>query len=276
MSLVITGASGQVGRLVTAELLKTVDASELILLTRTPESLDVPGAQVRAFDFHSASPEAFAGGDRLLLISGDKIGERVAGHKAAVDAAVAAGVGFIAYTSIPNPSDSNPIVVAAEHRATEEHIRASGARWAFLRNNIYAEMQVPSLQAALATGKHVTNGGPVGFVARADCARAAAAVLAGGDHDGREYDITGPVAVDVAEQAALFAEIGEKPVELVIVDDATHAAGLVEHAGMPAPVAAAYTTFGTGARLGYSAVVSTAVRDLTGQDPITLREALTS
>jgi NAD(P)H dehydrogenase (quinone) len=71
MSLVITGASGQVGRLVTAELLKTVDPSALILLTRTPEQLDVPGAQVRAFDFHNASPEAFAGGERLLLTSGD-------------------------------------------------------------------------------------------------------------------------------------------------------------------------------------------------------------
>ena len=128
MSLVITGASGQLGRLVTAELLKTVDPSQLILLTRTPDALDVPGADVRAFDWDAASPEAFAGGERMLLISGNEIGRRVEGHKATVDAAVAAGVGFIAYTSIPNPSDSNPIVVAPEHRATEEHIRASGAR----------------------------------------------------------------------------------------------------------------------------------------------------
>src|SRR5215213_8499128 len=123
MSLVITGASGRLGRLVTAEL----EGEDLILLTRDPDALE--GADVRRFDFHAASPEAFAGATRMLLISGSEVGTRVPGHKAAVDAAVAAGVEFIAYTSIPNPSDSNPIAVAAEHRETEEYIRASGAAW---------------------------------------------------------------------------------------------------------------------------------------------------
>jgi NAD(P)H dehydrogenase (quinone) len=274
MSLVITGASGQLGRLVTAELLKTVDAAELLLLTRTPEALDVPGATVRAFDWNAATPEAFDGGERMLLISGSEIGSRVEGHKAAVDAAVAAGVGFIAYTSIPNPSDNNPIAVAAEHRATEEHIRASGARWTMLRNNIYGEIQVPAYQTALATGRLVTNGGPVGFVARADCARAAAAVLAGGDHDGREYDITGPEALGPVELAALFSELGGKPVEPVVVSDGEYAAGLAQHAGMPEAVASVYATFGRGARLGYSAVVSPAVEELTGNAPLPLREVL--
>src|SRR3954468_14311331 len=166
MSLVITGASGQLGRAVTAELLQSVDPTELVLVTRDPSKLHVPGAQARRGDWNK--PEtleaAFAGGERLLLISGDKIGERVPGHKAAVDAAVAAGVRSIAYTSIVNPSDSNPIVVAAEHRATEEHIRASGLGWTFLRNNIYADLQVGAMHAALGSGRHVSNGGPVGFV----------------------------------------------------------------------------------------------------------------
>ncbi|MBE2319643.1 NAD(P)H-binding protein [Solirubrobacter sp. CPCC 204708] len=274
MSLVITGASGQLGRLVTAELLKTVEPSELILLTRAPEALDVPGAQVRSFDWNAATPAAFEGGERMLLISGPDIGARVDGHKAAVDAAVAGGVRFIAYTSIPNPSDNNPIVVAAEHRATEEHIRASGARWAMLRNNIYAEIQAPAYQAAIATGRLVTNGGPVGFVSRLDCARSAAAVLAGGDHDGREYDITGPEALGPAELAALFSELGGKPVEPVLVGDEEYISGLVKNAGMPDAVATIYSTFGIGARLGYSAVVSPAVRQLTGHDPLTLREVL--
>jgi NAD(P)H dehydrogenase (quinone) len=273
MSLVITGASGQLGRLVTAELLKTVDASELILLTRSPDALAVPGADVRAFDWDAASPQAFAGGKRLLLISGPNIGARVDGHRAAIDA-VEAGVEFIAYTSIPNPSDNNPIVAAAEHRATEEHVRSSGAAWAMLRNNIYGEMQAPALQAAVASGRLETNGGPVGFVARADCARAAAAVLAGGDHDGREYDITGPEALGPAELAALFTELGGKPVELVEVSDAEYASGLANATGMPDEIATVYATFGQGARLGYSAVVSPAVRELTGNDPLTLREVL--
>src|SRR3954470_1672816 len=197
MSLVISGASGQLGRAVTAELLQSVDPSQLILVTRDPSKLDVPGASVRrgGWDDPASLVEAFAGGTRLLLISGDRMGARVPGHLAAIDAARAAGVGFIAYTSIPNPSDNNPIVVAAEHRATEEHIRASGAAWCFLRNNIYTEMMRGPLEQARSTGKLVTNGGPVGLVARADCAAAAAAVLAGEGHEGREYDITGPAAV---------------------------------------------------------------------------------
>jgi NAD(P)H dehydrogenase (quinone) len=272
MSLVITGASGHLGRLVTAEL----QGEDLILLTRTPDALDVPGADVRHFDWDRPSPEAFAGGTRMLLISGDKVGRRVAGHKAAIDAGVAAGVSFIAYTSIPNPSDNNPIAVAAEHRATEEHIRASGAEWAFLRNNIYFEIQAGAMQGALASGRLVTNGGPVGFVARADCARAAAAVLRGGDHAGREYDITGSEALGPAELAALFGELGGKEVELALVDDDAYAAGLAEHAGMPQAVAEIYATFGKGARLGYSAVVSPAVRELTGREPLSIREVLTA
>jgi NAD(P)H dehydrogenase (quinone) len=268
MSLAITGASGQLGRMVAAEL----SAEAPILLTRDPSKLE--GS--RAFDFNTAKPADFEGVTRLLLISGSEIGARVEGHKRAVDAAASAGVGFIAYTSIPNPSDSNPIFVAAEHRATEEHIRASGMAWCFLRNNIYAEMQAGALQAAAATGQLVSNGGPTGFVARADCARAAAAVLRGGDHDGREYDITGPEALGPADLAVIFCELTGRQVSAVPVDDETYAAGLVEHAGLPAEAADVYATFGRGARLGYSAVVSTAVRELTGRDPLSLREALTS
>ena len=266
MSLAITGASGQLGRLIAAEL----PDEDLILLTRDPSKLD--GA--RAFDFHEASADAFEGVKRLLLISGSEIGSRVSGHKQAVDAAVAAGVEFIAYTSIPNPSDSNPIFVAHEHRATEEHIRASGVKWAFLRNNIYAEMQATALHAATATGQLVTNGGPTSFVARADCARAAAAVLRGGDHDGREYDITGSEALGPVELAAIFSELAGKEITPVQVDDEAFAAGLVEHAHMPEPVAKVIATFGTGARLGFSAMVSPAVRELTGRDPLALRDIL--
>src|SRR4051794_11863244 len=177
MSLAITGASGQLGRMVAAEL----SDADLIQLTRDPSKLD--GA--RAFDFHSATPEAFEGVTRLLLISGSEVGSRVDGHKRAVDAAVAAGVQFIAYTSIPNPSDSNPIFVAGEHRATEEHIRASGVAWAFLRNNIYAEMQAGALQAAAATGQLVANGGAARVVPPAPRARRAGGRVRGGGPHGR-------------------------------------------------------------------------------------------
>ncbi|HEX6024238.1 MAG TPA: NAD(P)H-binding protein [Solirubrobacter sp.] len=278
MSVVISGASGQLARGVIEALLETVDPAELILVTRTPDKVDVPGAQVRHGDWEQ--PEtlktAFAGGEKLLLISGHKVGDRVPGHKAAIDAAVAAGVRHIAYTSIVNPSDSNPIAVAAEHRATEEHLRASGAAWTMLRNSIYADLQVNAMQAALATGRHVTNAGDgrTSYVAREDCARAAAAVLASDGHDGREYDITGPEARSPQELVQLFSEVGGKPVELVLVDDEAYARGLVENAGFPEPVARVYATFGTGARLGYSAPVSTTFKELTEREPRTLRSVL--
>ncbi len=274
MSLVISGASGRLARAVIAAL----DPSQLILVTRDPGVLDVPGAQVRHGDWEQ--PEtleaAFAGGEKLLLISGPKVGERVPGHKAAVDAAVAAGIRSIAYTSIVNPSDSNPIVVAAEHRATEEHIRASGAGWTMLRNSIYTDLQAGSLQTALATGRHVANSGAgrVSYVARDDCALAAAAVLRSDGHDGREYDITGPEALSAHDLARVFSDIAGKSVEAVLVDDEAYAAILVEHAGFPEPVAKAYTTFGTGARLGYSASVSATFKALTGREPTTVREVL--
>jgi len=270
MSLVISGAGGQLGRAVTAELLQSVDPAELVLVTRDPSALDVPGASVRRSDWHDPASlaEAFAGGGRLLLISGDRIGARVPGHVAAIDAAVAAGVRFIAYTSIVNPSDTNPIAVAAEHRATEEHIRASGAAWTFLRNNIYADLQKRAIEPALASGRLLTNGGPVGFVARADCARVAAAMLRSEGHEGREYDITGPEAVTPEALAAIISELGGKPVSVEYVDDEAYLAAT----GLPPAIA----SFGTGSRFGYSAVVSTAVRDLTGREPLSMREVLAS
>jgi NAD(P)H dehydrogenase (quinone) len=254
------------------------DPGTLTLVTRDPGAIDVPGAQVRHGDWDRPDTlrAAFADGEKLLLISGPNVGERVPGHKAAIDAAVAAGIGQIAYTSIVNPSDSNPIAVAAEHRATEEHLRASGAGWTMLRNSIYADLQVNAMQVALATGTHVANsgGGRTSYVARADCARAAAAVLASDGHDGCEYDITGPEALSAQDVAALFSELGRKTVEAVLVDDGAYAQGLVDHAGLPEPVAKVYATFGTGARLGYSAPVSTTFEELTGRAPQTLRDVL--
>lgn len=277
MSLVISGASGQLARSVIDAL---DDPSQLILVTRDPDALDVPGAQVRHGDWERSETleAAFAGGEKLLLISGPKVGERVPGHKAAIDAAVAAGVRSIAYTSIVNPSDSNPIAVAAEHRATEEHLRASGLGWTMLRNSIYADLQINAMQVALATGTHVTNAGDgrTSYVAREDCARAAAAVLETEGHDGREYDITGPEALSAHDLAALFSEVGGKPVQPVLVDDDAYVQGLVQHAGFPEPVAKVYATFGIGARRGYSATVSSTFQGLTGREPQPVRAVLES
>jgi NAD(P)H dehydrogenase (quinone) len=281
MTIVITGASGHLGRLVADAVLDRADPSEVVLVTRDPARLvDLAprGADIRAGDFTDPGSlsRAFAGGTRVLIISGDQVGSRVPGHLAAIDAAARAGALSIAYTSAINPSDSNPIVVAHEHRETEEHLRASGTGWTMLRNSIYTEVLLGGAAAALATGRHVSNEGDgrVSYVARADCAAVAAAVLTTDGHDGKEYDITGPSALSARDVAVLYTVVGGRPVEAVLVDDEAYTAALVEHAGMPEPVARTYTTFGIGARRGYSAALSTTVSDLTGREPRHARDVL--
>jgi NAD(P)H dehydrogenase (quinone) len=283
MRIVITGASGQLGRLTTAAALERVAPSDLILVTRRPDALAdlaARGATVRAGDFDRPEtlPAAFAGGEKLLLISTDVIGTRVPQHRAAIDAAVAAGVRSVAYTSIVNPSDSNPAVVAAEHRATEELLRASGLAWTFLRHGIYADLLAHDAAAALASGKLLTNAGDGrnAYVAREDCAAAAAVVLTTNGHDGKTYDITGSEPLGADDLAALYAETGGAPVETVRLDDAAWVAAMVEHAGMPEAGAQAYATFGTATRRGYTATQSPTFEALTGRAPRTVRAVLES
>jgi NAD(P)H dehydrogenase (quinone) len=281
MNFVITGASGHLGRLVAEAVLERTDPERVVLVTRDPARLDDlagRGAQVRAADFSDPSslPGAFEGVGKTLVISTDQIGARVPGHKAAIDAAAAAGASSIAYTSGVNPSHSNPIVVASDHRETEEHLRSCGSGWTMLRNSIYAEILLASAGAALATGRHVHNQGDgrVSYVARADCAAVAAAVLTSDGHDGKIYDVTGPDALGAADVATLFGELAGRQVEAVGVEDDAYVAGLVEHAHMPEPVARAYATFGIGARRGYSAVVSDTVVEFTGAGPRPARDVL--
>lgn len=283
MSIAITGASGHLGRRVAEILLADhgVAPADLVLLTRSPDKLaDLAGqgAQVRSADFDDPGPlaAAFAGAEKALIISTDRAGARVEGQKAAIDAAVAAGARSVAYTSGINPSDSNPIGVMWEHRQTEDHLRAVAPGWTVLRHGIYAEVLVGSAAPALASGSHVTNEGDgrVAYVAREDCAAAAAAVLASDGHDGRIYDVTGAESLSAADVAAMYADLGGRPVEVVHVDDHAYAAGLVEHAGMPQPVAELLTSFGKGARRGYGAPVSDAVLELTGRPPRPARDVL--
>jgi NAD(P)H dehydrogenase (quinone) len=276
LTIAITGASGQLGRRVTDILLGEhgIAPADLILVTRSPDALAdraASGAQVRHGDFDEPGSlrAAFAGADKVLVISTDRVGTRVPGHTAAIDAAVAAGARSIGYTSGVNPSDSNPIRVMWEHRQSEDHLRATAPGWTILRNSIYAEVLLAGADAALASGSHVTNEGDgrVSYVSRDDCAAAAAAVLATDGHDGKIYDVTGATALSATDVAALYAKLGDRPVEVVNLDDDAYAAMLVEHAGLPQPVAEIYASFGTGARRGYGAPVSDTVLQLTGRPP---------
>lgn len=283
MSIVITGASGQLGRAVVDQALDRVDPADVILVTRTPDSLAEyaeRGADVRHGDFDDASTlaSAFVGGRRLLLISTDAVGSRIVQHGTAIDAAVAAGVDFVVYTSIVNPVASNPAGVVPEHRATEDKLRASGLEWAFLRNSIYADLEAPNLDAAQAGGKLVTNAGSgrVAYIAREDCAAAAAAVITGGDHAGRAYEITGSELVDAEARAAIFAGLAGRPVEVIDVDDESFATGIAEATGLPIEVGRLYASFGRATREGQLEVISDDFEQLTGRAPKSLRAVLGS
>ena len=277
MSIVISGASGQFGRRVAQFLLET-NTPDVVLVTRVPGALADLDAEVRHGDFDK--PEsleaAFAGGEKLLLVSLPVIGARVPQHKAAIEAAKRVGVKQIAYTSIVNPGPENAAAVAAEHRETEAAIEAAGLAYTFLRNSIYADLQPLSAQAAIASGKLVTNAGEgrTAYVAREDCAAVAAAILTSDGHENQAYDVTGPEALNAADLAQLYAELGGKPVEVVHVDDTAYAAGLVEHAGMPPAIAEVYATFGAATRSGILDVTTDVVERLTGHAPATVRSVL--
>jgi NAD(P)H dehydrogenase (quinone) len=281
MTIAITGASGQLGRLTAEALLEKSAPSDVVLVTRNPDAiadLAERGADVRSGDFDDPAslPAAFEGVERLLLISASVFGVRVPQHRAAIDAAVAAGARSVAYTGGANPSHSNPAVAMRDHRETEEALLASGLDWTFLRNGIYAESLLNGASAAVATGRLITNAGEgrTAYVARADCAAAAAAVLTGEGHERKAYDITSEDALSPADVAALFTELSGKTVEPAYLNDEEWIAAMVEHAGMPEPLAKDIATFGIAARRGYLGAVSTTVAELTGREPVSVRAVL--
>jgi NAD(P)H dehydrogenase (quinone) len=279
--IIVTGASGQLGGLVAEELLERVPANEIVFVTRHPDALDhlaERGATVRRGDFDDpeALADAFAGGERMLLISTLSIGRRTAQHRAAIDAAAAAGVRHVVYTSFPKPVAGHPVgPIATEHGETEEILQASGLEWTILRNATFAELQIPPGALAVAGGKLYTNAGTgrLASVSRRDSARAAAAVLTSDGHAGQTYDITGPEALSQTELADLLSEVSGRAVKLVRVGDRTLTWGLTR-AGAPKPVARSIVAFGKAVREGYYDVVDPALGALTGTAPRTLREVL--
>jgi NAD(P)H dehydrogenase (quinone) len=266
----ITGASGALGRAAAELLLESVEARDVVLATRRPESLaDLAecGAEVRRADF--AAPGslvgAFAGIDRLLLVSTTG-GKQVEQHRAAIEAARAAGVRHVAYTSVVEPVPAYPARKVDAHARTEQALRDSGLAWTFLRNNLYAEIPIPAIEQAIASGRLVSNSGAgaTAYVSRDDCAAAAVAVLTQDGHEGRTYDVTGPEAWTAAGLAALAGRLGDREIELVDLDDAAFAAQL-RGGGVPEVVIPLLTSFGAATRAGYLARVTSVVPDLTGR-----------
>jgi len=236
--IVVTGATGQLGRLVVEGLLAEVPAAELAVAVRSPEkAADWAARGVTVHQVDYSRPEtlagAFAAGDRVLLISGSEVGARVAQHTAVVEAAKAAGVALLAYTGVLG-GDEAGFRLADEHKATEAAIRDSGLPFVFLRNGWYTENYTANAGAALEHGVVLGSSGDglVASASRADYAAAAVAVLTGEGHEGREYELSGDTAWRQSEYAAELAAQSGRPVEYREVTPAEHRAALVG-AGLP-------------------------------------------
>ncbi|WP_214414515.1 SDR family oxidoreductase [Sphaerisporangium fuscum] len=246
--IVVTGATGQLGRLVVEALLERVPAGQIAAAVRSTEKaadLAARGVEVREADY--ARPEtlkgAFAAGDVVLLISGNTVGERLTQHRAVVDAAVEAGVARIAYTSLLH-ADTSPLELAAEHKGTEEYIAASGLPYTFLRNGWYTENYVSAVTQGAQSGTiHGAAGeGRVASATRQDYAEAAAAVLTGEGHENAIYELSGDVAWSMPELAAEVAAVSGRPVAYQDLPAEAYEQALRE-AGLPEPFAAMYAGF---------------------------------
>ena len=292
MKLVVSGASGQFGRKATQLLLERVAPEDLILVTRNPDSLDearAKGADVRYGDFDDAESlaTAFAGGERLLLISTLSVGRRAAQHGRAIDAAKSAGIGHVVYTSTGGMHPDNPAIVVPDHRATEERLRASGLDFTLMRDSLYAEAALLQiLPRAIGAGqmRSASGEGKVPFVAKQDCVASAVEALAGEGHAGRAYEITGPELVSMRDLCALAEEMTGRRVEFVPISDEEFDADLAA-AGIPAeyeegmehPVIGTSSrrdilSYEQGVRGGWFALLSDDVEHLTGRRPLSMRE----
>jgi NAD(P)H dehydrogenase (quinone) len=281
MSVIVTGAAGHLGRLVAEQLLERLAPENLVLVTRRPEALRelrARGADVRYGDFDDPSSlrDAFAGGRRMLLISTDAVGRRVRQHRAAIDAAAAAGVGHVVFTSIVNPVAVNPIGANAwEQGMTEAILHRSGLTSTVLRFGSFAELQLPPAATAVQNGRLIMNGGDgrIVPVSRRDCAEAAAITLTTDGHAGKTYEITGPQAFSQSDLAELFAELSGRPVQVVQLSD-TMLTSVLVGIGTPMPIAWGITAFGRAIRRGYFDVIDPAFERLTGRPPVELRDVL--
>jgi NAD(P)H dehydrogenase (quinone) len=241
--IVITGASGQLGRLVIAQLLEKIPASKIVAAVRSPEKaadLAAQGVQVRQADYSQPATldNAFVGAEKILLISSSEVGQRVAQHKAVIDAAQRAGVKLLGYTSVLH-ADSSALGLAEEHRQTEHALAQSGLPAVVLRNGWYNENYTAGIQGDLAHGAHFGSAGEgrISSAARADYAAAAASVLTSSEEQaGKVYELAGDNAYTLSEFAAEITRQSGKTVAYTDLPEADYKAALLQ-AGLPAFVA---------------------------------------
>ena len=242
--ILVTGASGQLGRLTIDSLLRSIPAGQIVAAMRDPAAgaaLSARGVTVVAADYGQPQTldSAFTGIDRLLLISSNALGVRVAQHRNVVEAAKKAGVKLIAYTSVLH-AETSPLGLAEDHRQTEALIRQSGIPFVLLRNGWYTENYTGSVPSALAHQALIGSAGDgrISSAARVDYADAAAAVLAStSDQSGKIYELAGDDSYTLSALAAEIAKQSGKPVAFSNMTEADHKAALIR-AGLPEEIAA--------------------------------------
>ncbi|MET1031527.1 SDR family oxidoreductase [Domibacillus tundrae] len=280
MKMLVTGATGKLGTKVVETLLKTVPASQLTVSVRNPEKaegLRARGVEVRQGDFDRPETldSAFAGIDRLLIISADGDNEtRIRQHTNAIAAAQRAQVGFIAYTSAANASESK-LFLAPVHRVTEEAIIKTGIPYSFLRNNWYLENEIAGIQGVLAGAPWVTSAGTgkVGWALQQDYAEAAAAVLSGNGHENTTYELSGELLTQ-EELASALGAVLSKEVPVQQVDDATYA-DIMKGAGVPDFLIPMLVNIQKDIREGALEIESNDFEKLLGRPITPINEALT-
>lgn len=280
MKMLVTGATGKLGMKVVETLLKTVPAEQLAVSVRNPEKaegLRALGVEVRKgdFDLPETLDSAFAGIERLLIISADGDNEtRIPQHRNAVAAAERAGVKFIAYTSLAKAKESQNFL-APTHQATEEAILKSGISYSFLRNNWYLENEISSIQGVLAGAPWVTSAGngKVGWALQEEYAEAAAAVLAGNGHDNTIYELSGKLLTQEEIATALGSILGQE-VPVSQVDDHTYA-DIMKGAGVPDFLIPMLVGIQKGIREETLEVESNDFEKLLGRPLTPIKEALT-
>ncbi|ENL6905586.1 SDR family oxidoreductase [Enterobacter ludwigii] len=253
--IAITGATGQLGQLVIEQLLNTVPANQIVAIARNPakaEALSQQGITVRQGDYadESTMTSALKGVEKLLLISSSEVGQRATQHQNVINAAKAAGVKFIAYTSLLH-ADKSPLGLHVEHVATEKALAESGIPYALLRNGWYTENYLASAPPALEHGVFIgaAGEGKIASATRADYAAAAAKVISGDGHAGNVYELAGDHAWTLSELAAELSKQSGKNVAYQNMSEADFAAAL-KGVGLPAGLAEMLADSDVGASKG--------------------------
>ena len=278
MTIAVTGATGQLGRIVVDRLRQKVPASDIVALVRSPQKAADLGVAVRLADY--SKPEtltaALKGVDTVLLISSNEIGRRAAQHHNVIEAAKKAGVKRIVYTSLLH-ADTSPLSLAEEHRETEQELKSSGIAYTILRNGWYTENYTGSVGSAVAAGALIGSAGEgkISGATREDFADAAVAALTGDTHEGKTYELAGDEAWTLSDLASELSSQTGKSIAYTNLPEAEYAKALAGF-GLPESIAAAIASWDVGASQGALFEKNGTLGKLIGRPTTPLNKAIAS